>query len=135
MHIVFLDLFLFAFLLLVLMYSIFLVYPALFRAWSCAAWLKMSSLDDRVEIRLAIVSGILLVIDGGWLDELLTYTGSSFDFLKGLCVPDAKSKLTSRKFTFFRLDSTVILSPQSWNILVIAFLARSAVLPEADFIT
>ena len=68
----------------------------------------LNLLHDNLLIRLFIGEGNCRVIEGGWLDKRLIYSGSSFGFLYGLYVPLVKSNVMSMKFTFIRFACTVI---------------------------
>ena len=85
---------------------------------------------------LLMLSGMFVMMFGGWLLCLCTYRGVLFGFIYGLCSPVFKFFLMSRKSTIFWLASIVILRLFSLKILSISFLMFSEILyvscsPEA----
>ena len=49
----------------------------------------------------------------GWFEYVFMYIGSSFGFLKGLCVSLFRYRVTSKKLSFMVCISVVIFSPNS----------------------
>ena len=95
------------------------------------ALLNSVSSQDRLEMRLLVIDGNCLMIDGGWLDFECIYRGVLFGFLKGKYFPVFKLKETSKKSVSMRFVSIVIDSPSSLNKLIMSFLNLSPLGPLA----
>ena len=54
-------------------------------------------------------SGILLIMAGGWLDEVETYVLLAFGLMKGLVGPSLRSRMISKKSINLVLHSVVTL--------------------------
>ena len=67
----------------VLVYFISRSCPLFLRAvlYAGAALSNISLDDERVDMRFSTLIGMCLIIDGGWLDCVCTYTGVSLGFL------------------------------------------------------
>ena len=74
---------------------------------------------------LLMLSGMFLIMFGGWLLLLCTYKGVLLGFMNGLCTPVLKSIVVSRKSIIFLFASIVMLSLFSSKILHISFLIFS----------
>ena len=70
-------------------------------------------------MRLLVIDGSCLIIDGGWLDFECIYRIALLDFLKGEYFPVFKLKKTSKKSVSMRFVSIVIGSPSSLNKLIV----------------
>ena len=90
--------------------------------------MNMFSLDEMIDNLLLMLSGMFLMVFGGWLLCLCTYRDVLFGFVYGLCSPVFKSIVMSRKSTIFRLALIVILRLFSLKILKISFLMFSVCL-------
>ena len=75
---------------------------------------------------LLMLSGMFLMMFGGWLLCLCTYRGVLFGFIYGLCSPVFKFIVMSRKSIIFLFASIVILRLFSLNVLQISFSMFSA---------
>ena len=65
--------------------SVFLVSTAFKCGFVCnLSFLNSVSSHDKFEIRLLVIDGNCLIIEGGWLDFECIYRGVFFDFLKVL---------------------------------------------------
>ena len=95
------------------------------------ALLNSVSSQDKLEMRLLLIDGNCLMIDGGWLDFECIYRGVLFGFLKGKYLPVFKLKETSKKSVSKRFVSIVIDSHSSWNKLIMSFLNLSSLEPLA----
>ena len=82
-------------------------------------------------MRLLVIDGNCLMIDGGWLDFECIYRGVLFGFLKGKYFPVFKLKETSKTSVSMRFVSIVIDSPSSLNKLIMSFLNLSTLGPLA----
>ena len=74
---------------------------------------------------LLMLSGMFLIMFGGWLLLLCTYKGLLLGFMIGLCTRVLKSIVMSRKSIIFLFASIVMLSLFSSKILHISFLIFS----------
>ena len=83
------------------------------------ALLNTSSLEDISDSRLLIPTRILFRTVGGWLDSMFTCWRVLFGFMYGICCPEFKPRVTSRKFTSFLFASIAILKSVFWNTLQI----------------
>ena len=81
-------------------------------------------------MRLLTECGSCRVMEGGWCDNLLMYSGSSLGFRYGLYLPFDRSSVRSRKFTHLIFVWAVILRPKLSKMVVNSFLALSASLPD-----
>ena len=86
--------------------------------WDCL--LEYFSLDDMFDSLLLMLSGMFLIMFGGWLLLLCTYRGVLLGFMYGLCAPVLKSIIMSRKSVVFLFASIVVLSSFSLKILHIS---------------
>ena len=102
-------------------------YPLLLSAswYSGVAFLKMVSVEDTFESRLFILSGIFLMMVGGWLLCLLTYSGLLFGFMNGEYDPVDRFIVMSRKLIDVLLASIVIRKLLLAKIVHIFFLMSS----------
>ena len=73
--------------------------------YGCAALLNIALFDEIADSLLLMFSGMFLMMLGGWLLCLCTYSGVLFGFMYGLCSPVRKSIVMSRKSTVFWLAS------------------------------
>ena len=89
------------------------------------ALLTSISLKGKLEMRLLIIDGNCLMIEGGWLDFECIYRDVLFGFLKGKYFPVFKLKETSKKSVSMRFVSIVIDSPSSLNKMIMSFLNLS----------
>ena len=87
--------------------------------------MNIFSLDDMFDSLLLMLSGMFLIMFGGWLLLLCTYKGVLLGFMNGLCTPVLKSIVMSRKSIIFLFASIVMLSLFSLKILHISFLIFS----------
>ena len=74
---------------------------------------------------LLMLSGMFLIMFGGWLLLFCTYKGVLLGFMNGLCTPVLKSIVMSRKSKKIFFASIVMLSLFSSKILHISFLIFS----------
>ena len=73
-------------------------------------------------MRLLVIDGNCLMIDGGWLDFNCIYRGALFGFLKVKYFPVFKLKETSKKSVSMRFVSIVIDSLSSLNKMIMSVL-------------
>ena len=88
----------------------------------------MFSSDKMFDSLLLMLSGMFLIMFGGWLLLFCTYRGVLLGFLYGLCSPVLKSIVMSWKSISFLFASFVIFSLFSLNIFHISFLIFSVCL-------
>ena len=103
-------------------------------SYAIFALLNSVLLQDKLEMRLLVIDGNCLMIDGRWLDFVCIYRCALFGFIKGKYFPVFKLKKTSQKFVSMRFVSIVTDSPPSLNklILIMFFLSLSTVEPLAS---
>ena len=92
--------------------------------------MNASSSHDSLLMRLLTECGSCRVMEGGWFDNLLMYSGSSLGFRYGLYLPFDRSSVRSRKFTHLMFVWAVILRPKLSKMVVNSFLALSASLSD-----
>ena len=84
------------------------------------AFLNMFSLDDMFGSLLLMLSGMFVMMFGGWLCCLCTYRGVLFGSIYGLCSLVFKSIVMSRKSTIFRL-ALIMISALKTRLFKIAY--------------
>ena len=71
----------------------------------------IASVDEISDRRLLMEIGSCLIIVGGWLDSVWTYSGGSLGFLYSLYFSLSRSRVMPRKFVDSGLLSMVMLRP------------------------
>ena len=107
------------------------LYPLFLSAVSylILALLNLILSQDKLEMRLLVIGGNCLIIDGGWVDFECIYRGVLFGFLRGKYFPVFELKEISKKSVSKRFVSIVIDSPSSLNKLILSFLNLSPLGP------
>ena len=93
--------------------------------YGCDDLSNASLFEEIAERRLFMLSGMLLIMVGGWLLFIFTYSGLLLGFMNGLNVPDFRSIVMSKKSIVFKFASIVILRLFCLKILHISFLMFS----------
>ena len=106
-------------------------YPLLLSAFSYVILALLNSVLSQYkhEMRLLVIDGSCLIIDGGWLDFESIYRGVLFSFLKGKYVPVFKLKETSEKSVSKSFVSIVVDIRSSLNNLIMSFINLSTLEP------
>ena len=106
-------------------------YPLLLGAFSYVILALLNSVLSQYkhEMRLLVIDGSCLIIDGGWLDFESIYRGVLFSFLKGKYVPVFKLKETSEKSVSKSFVSIVVDIRSSLNNLIMSFINLSTLEP------
>ena len=86
------------------------------------ALLNSVSSQDKFEMRLLVIDGSCLIIEGGWAYFECMYRGLLFGLLKGKYFPLCKLKDISKKYVSIKFVSIVIDSHLSLNKLIMSFL-------------
>ena len=72
--------------------------------------MNIFSLDEMFDSLLLMLSGMFLIMFGGWLLLLCTYKGVLLGFMNGLCTPVLKCIVMSRKSIIVLFAWIVMLS-------------------------
>ena len=78
---------------------------------------------------LLMLTGMFWTMRGGWLESLLTYLTLQLGLVKGLKLPSARLKVTSRKLASIRFASAVIFKLNLLKMVKIFCFILSAACP------